>query len=143
MTLKFDPTQPYATVHGDHEHGAVHSQYGFVFDHDGKLIEAALTPADRERLDAHIKKLNALEQARKSLIEALGDTPEAHAAAAALNLTETKTEEEIDLVAWASGAKKYQWVKVVEAIAAVTHNKPTSKTDALGILKENGIFPVA
>jgi hypothetical protein len=144
MTLKFDPTQPFGTIHGEHEHGAVHSQFGFLFDQEGKLVEAALDAAGKARLADHVKKQAALEQARKSLVEALGDTPEAHAAAAALNLSAPEAPEEVvDLVAWASGAKKYQWTKVVEAITAATNNKPTSKPDAMGILKEAGIFPVA
>lgn len=67
---RLDKTRDHGTCHPP-ENDAVYSQDGFFFDRDGKLVEALLTPAQKEYLEAKA----AQRAARAVKPEGGGDKP--------------------------------------------------------------------
>lgn len=144
-----DESRDFGTIAGHFEEhdpmpGAVYAQDGFLFRVDGTLIEAALTPKDRIRLEETVKRNAAVEAARAAFKEVAGDIdPEILKKIVSTDaLTKPATDDgELDLVGWARGEKVYNYGKVAKAFRDRFSQSPVNKGQALQILAEHGLIP--
>jgi len=146
--LTLDKTRPFGEIAGHFENddpmfGAVASQDGFLFDGYGKLIEAALTPADRKRLEELVARNDALDAARARFMEIAPNTdPDQLAKIISVeSLNKSSDDDEVDLVEWAYGRKAYNYGKVAKAFRDRFSQSPVNKKQGLEILAEHGLIP--
>jgi len=140
-----DRSRDFGTIHGENEHGAFYEQDGFFFDATGALIEGAMDERQRAKLEQMQEQERALEQAREAFRAVMPSaSPELVAKLiTADNLKTTTEEEEIDLVAWATGQKNYLYSKVAQKIRREFDQSPVNKKQALEILAEHGLIAAA
>jgi hypothetical protein len=146
--LTLDKTRPYGEIAGYFENddpmfGAVQSQDGFLFDAQDNLVEKALTPADRKRMEELVARNDALDAARARFMEIAPNTDPAQLAKiiSVESLNKTDDDDEVDLVAWAYGRKAYNYGKVAKAFRDRFSQSPVNKKQGLEILAEHGLIP--
>lgn len=127
---------------GDPMHGALYSQDGFLFDVDGELIEKALSPADRDRMEKVMERNAALAAAKAAFLHVAPNTDPALIDKMITSdaLTKPTTEGAIDLVAWAEGRASYRYISVTQEIRKRFNQAPANKSQALEILAEHGLI---
>lgn len=119
---RLDKTRPHGTVHG--EHGASYEQDGFLFNHEGHLIEELLTPELRDKLAAMAKKAAAKAPAEEGDgdDDGKGIDPDA-----------------INLELWLRGEAKYNFDAVRKEVKRRFGVWKTGKADVVEVLVEEGI----
>lgn len=123
--------------------GAYFTQDGLHFDAEGAIVEALLTQADIERLEAVVfaREKQAEAAAAMAAAAALGAPVTMPAQLAAGG--QPQGGQDIDLLAWASGAAKYpffsvrDYAKKTHAIAATNREGLIRQLVISGILPES------
>lgn len=101
VRLRMDRSRKFSTVHGesvpgDVNHGVFYKQDGLPFDAAGILVEARLTPDQRNLADHKIKKLKAVKPVKN---EAGDDDEPAE--------TEGAASDDVNFEAWLRGEVRY------------------------------------
>lgn len=135
------------------EDGAHFHQDNLYFGHDGRLAQAWLKPADKERVRRKVARAKAEDAANKARREALkkagidpdakdpdaGQAPSRSAKPSAPAELE-KDSATVDLLAWARGEAKVSWFKVRQAFVAQHAREVENKEDALIFLADQGLI---
>lgn len=146
MTPTLDRNRDYGTVHGDHELGATYSQDGFLFDTAGTLIEGALDPDARARLERLQKQGDAIAEAKAKFRELMPDMSEEQIDKV-INAENLRPKDDNaaltpeDLAEWAAGKKSIIFGKVTKRIRELYNISPANRLQCLEILAENGVIP--
>jgi hypothetical protein len=115
--IKLDKKKAFGIVFPE-EHGAHFDQNGLLFDQYGGLCDHLLKDEDRKRLEkmAHKKQADlAAERAKKAVYDKLGVSGESIEKELTPVAKHKPEPDDIDLVAWAHGAKVYPWAQVRHA----------------------------
>lgn len=139
--LTLDRNRPYGEVHGEDTGGAYFDQDGFLFDFEGKLIEALLTSAQRDQIDKMKAQAEAQASARAAYEQSLR--------AAGLNPADAPPMEDpeaeppapsqegtIDLAGWAMGTKRYHFFTVKSALLEQYNFSATNSDAARKFLRD-------
>lgn len=145
--IKLDKSRHYGTVHPPLK-GAHFSQDGFYFTAHGALVAEMLDDDGRQRLKRALVEKAADEaaiNARKKVLLESGMSPdeadqllfEARERASA-SIGNNATDEEVDLLGWLGGTKKYVWGKIVSAMKKEFSFTPGSKRAAVDFMVGEG-----
>ncbi len=131
---------------GDPMFGAAWSQDGFLFNIAGELIETALSPKDRARLDELIERNAAMDAARAAFLQIAPNTDPAMLdkiiTTEAINRQPDSAEiTKEDLVDWAFGRKSFNYGKVAKAFRDHFAMSQVNKQQGLEILAQHGLIP--
>jgi len=137
-----DNTKDFSTIHGergpsDPHYGVCFIQNGLPFDAEQKLMANHAMVRDNPKAKAIIEKMVKRAEklaARRAAVKDDEDHDDDSAAD-----VEDDGDGEIDLKAWARGAKQNRWQLVSDAIVLRTQRRVTSKRDALETLITEGI----
>lgn len=124
------------------EKGAHFEQNGFYFDYKGDLAEEWLTDATRERLRKIINKKEAdkiARAARQKFMQEQGLSEADLAADADDQADAAAGDDEVDIVAWAKGTKKYRFFSVVAAVSKRYNFEGTDRHSIIEFLIERGV----
>lgn len=156
--MKLDRNREFGTIHGEvdskishvNEDGearvAVAEQDGFLFDANDELIRELLTPAQARVLAKREAEGQAKAAAEEAFAKAMGDfAPAEGDNRPRINVIDpdapkSTNDEEVDLLAWGRGQKKYRFDRVVHAITARFHIAPVTQQQAREILRDQGVL---
>lgn len=132
LTLTLDRDTEFAEIHGEHE--GAYEQNGFIFDAQDEVMMKFVTASDRQRLERFAKMRRAKVEAEIAYREAMGE--DAPAELAVRFVDKNAGDKRFNYRDYADGKLKVQFFKVQMQMAADFDEKPTSREDALTILRE-------
>lgn len=147
--IKFDPSRPHGTCHGEDTHGARYEQDGLHFDANGDLLtDDFLLPAKRRAEISKQLQIREIDEQmaaerRRKLIEA-GILVEGDAAARVSTVDSDDGEEDaaksVSLVRWAQGLDKQPWFSIVKAFEVQHGFKAKNAAAALEFMLDNALI---
>lgn len=151
MTAKItlDRTRSYGSVHGEDTGGAFFEQDGILFDNDGYAIDNQPAPNFRQLADERERKMAAQAAAKKAYAAVMAGEPSGNAPAGAppaivpdggpppADGDDDTPADEVDLLGWITGKKKYQFFAIQGALIRQKSFKAQSKAQAVEFLIEN------
>ncbi len=136
--LTLDRNRPYGEVHGEDTGGAFFDQDGFLFDFEGNLLEHLLDAKARAKLE-NMKATAEAQAAAKAAYEAslrgAGISPADAPEMPLQGEEDAPPAPHVDLHGWVTGAAKYQFFAVKDALREQYGFSPTNKEAALVFLR--------
>jgi hypothetical protein len=157
--MKLDRTRDFGWIFGEvdskishvNEDGearvAVAEQDGYLFDKDDALIRDLLTPAQVKQIAKREAEAKAKAAAEEAFAKAMGEfAPAAGDNRPRITLTDpdakvNPNDEEVDLLAWGRGRKKYRFDLVASEITKRFNIAPVTQDQARAILRDEGVLP--